>query len=254
MTEFYKYNLSEILNKSLKNLNFKYPTPIQDKSIPLILEGNDILGSSQTGTGKTAAYSIPIIELLLKSKQSSLLILIPTRELAKQVIDVIHSLLGFKRKINSVSLIGGESMSKQLSQLRRRPRIFVGTPGRINDHLERGTVNFNDVKHLVLDETDRMLDMGFEVQINKILKHIKNKKQILMFSATIPKDIIKLSSKYLNNQVRISIGESNTVAKNITQEIKELKADQKLDELIEQINKRNGSILIFVKTKYGTEN
>ncbi len=253
MTEFSKYNLSETLNKSLKNINFKNPTPIQDKSIPLILEGNDILGSAQTGTGKTAAYSIPIIELLLKSKQSSVLILIPTRELAKQVLDVIHSLLGFKAKINSVSLIGGESMSKQLSQLRRRPRIFVGTPGRINDHLERGTVNFKDVKHLVLDETDRMLDMGFEVQINKILKHIKNQKQILMFSATIPKDIIKLSSKYLTDPVRVSIGDSNKVAKNITQEIKELKSDEKLDELIKQINERSGSILIFVKTKYGTE-
>ena len=253
MTEFSKYNLSETLNKSLKNINFKNPTPIQDKSIPLILEGNDILGSAQTGTGKTAAYSIPIIELLLKSKQSSVLILIPTRELAKQVLDVIHSLLGFKAKINSVSLIGGESMSKQLSQLRRRPRIFVGTPGRINDHLERGTVNFKDVKHLVLDETDRMLDMGFEVQINKILKHIKNQKQILMFSATIPKDIIKLSSKYLTDPVRVSVGDSNEVAKNITQEIKELKSDEKLDELIKQINERSGSILIFVKTKYGTE-
>ncbi len=253
MTEFSKYNLSETLNKSLKNINFKNPTPIQDISIPLILKGNDILGSAQTGTGKTAAYSIPIIELLLKSKKSSVLILIPTRELAKQVLNVIHSLLGFKSKINSVSLIGGESMSKQLSQLKRRPRIFVGTPGRINDHLEKGTVNFKYVKHLVLDETDRMLDMGFEVQIKKILKHIKNQKQILMFSATIPKDIIKLSSKYLTDAVRVSIGDSNEVAKNITQEIKELKSDEKLPELIKQINERNGSILIFVKTKYGTE-
>ena len=253
MTEFSKYKLSETLSRSLKNINFINPTPIQDKSIPLILEGNDILGSAQTGTGKTAAYSIPILELLLKSKKSSVLILIPTRELAKQVLNVIHSLLGFKSPINSVSLIGGESMSKQLSLLKRKPRIYVGTPGRINDHLERRTVNFKDVKYLVLDETDRMLDMGFEVQINKILKHIKNEKQILMFSATIPKDIIKLSSKYLNNPVRISIGSSNTVANNITQEIKELKSDEKLDQLINEINERNGSILVFVKTKYGTE-
>ena len=253
MTEFSKYKLSETLNRSLKNINFINPTPIQDKSIPLILEGNDILGSAQTGTGKTAAYSIPILELLLKSKKSSVLILIPTRELAKQVLNVIHSLLGFKSPINSVSLIGGESMTKQLSLLKRKPRIYVGTPGRINDHLERRTVNFKDVKYLVLDETDRMLDMGFEVQINKILKHIKNEKQILMFSATIPKDIIKLSSKYLNNPVRISIGSSNTVANNITQEIKELKSDEKLDQLINEINERNGSILVFVKTKYGTE-
>ena len=253
MSKFSKFNLSDTLNKSLKSINFITPTPIQEKSIPIILDGNDILGSAQTGTGKTAAYAIPILDLLLKSKKSSVLILIPTRELAKQVLDVVHSLLGFKSSISSISLIGGESMSKQLSQLKRRPRIFVGTPGRINDHLRRGSLNFNDVKYLILDETDRMLDMGFEVQIKDILKHIKGEKQILMFSATIPKNIIKLSSKYLNNPVRVSVGDSNIVAENITQEIIELKSDEKLLQVIDQINKRNGSILVFVKTKYGTE-
>lgn len=253
MGTFSKFNLSDTLNKSLKSINFITPTPIQEKSIPIILDGNDILGSAQTGTGKTAAYTIPILDLLLKSKKSSVLILIPTRELAKQVLDVVHSLLGFKSSISSISLIGGESMSKQLSQLKRRPRIFVGTPGRINDHLRRGSLNFNDVKYLILDETDRMLDMGFEVQIKDILKHIKGEKQILMFSATIPKNIIKLSSKYLKNPVRVSVGDSNIVAENITQEIIELKSDEKLLQLIDQINKRNGSILVFAKTKYGTE-
>ena len=253
MRKFSKFNLSDTLNNSLKSINFITPTPIQEKSIPIILDGNDILGSAQTGTGKTAAYAIPIIDLLLKSKKSSVLILIPTRELAKQVLDVVHSLLGFKSSISSISLIGGESMSKQLSQLKRRPRIFVGTPGRINDHLRRGSLNFNDVKYLILDETDRMLDMGFEVQIKDILKHIKGEKQILMFSATIPKNIIKLSSKYLKNPVRVSVGDSNIVAENITQEIIELKSDEKLLQVIDQINKRNGSILVFVKTKYGTE-
>ena len=253
MTLFSKYNLNEILNKSLKNINFTNPTPIQEKSIPLILQGKDILGSAQTGTGKTAAFCIPLLELLMKSSRGSLLIMIPTRELAKQVLDVINSLLGFKSSINTATLIGGESMSKQLSQLKKRPRIYVGTPGRINDHLQRGTLNLHDAKYLVLDETDRMLDMGFEVQINKIIKFLPVSKQVLMFSATIPNNILKLSSKYLNDPVRISVGESNTVAKNIKQEIIELKSDEKLDELINQINTRNGSILIFVKTKYGTE-
>ena len=253
MTLFSKYNLNEVLNKSLKNINFTSPTPIQEKSIPLILQGKDILGSAQTGTGKTAAFCIPILELLMKSPRGSLLVMIPTRELAKQVLDVINSLLGFKSSINTATLIGGESMSKQLSQLKKRPRIYVGTPGRINDHLQRGSLNLHDAKYLVLDETDRMLDMGFEVQINKIIKFLPVSKQVLMFSATIPNNILKLSSKYLNDPVRISVGESNTVAKNIKQEIIELKSDEKLDELINQINTRNGSILIFVKTKYGTE-
>ena len=253
MTLFSKYNLNEVLNKSLKSINFTTPTPIQEKSIPLILQGKDILGSAQTGTGKTAAFCIPILELLMKSPRGSLLVMIPTRELAKQVLDVINSLLGFKSSINTATLIGGESMSKQLSQLKKRPRIYVGTPGRINDHLQRGSLNLHDAKYLVLDETDRMLDMGFEVQINKIIKFLPISKQVLMFSATIPNNILKLSSKYLNDPVRISVGESNTVAKNIKQEIIELKSDEKLDELINQITNRNGSILIFVKTKYGTE-
>tara|TARA_B100000579_G_scaffold210288_1_gene171766 strand:- start:399 stop:1823 length:1425 start_codon:yes stop_codon:yes gene_type:complete len=253
MTEFSKYKLNYVLNKSLKSLNFKNPTPIQEKSIPLILKGNDILGSAQTGTGKTAAFCIPILELLMKSSRGSLLIMIPTRELAKQVLDVINSLIGYKTSINTATLIGGESMSKQLSQLKKRPRIYIGTPGRINDHLQRGTLKLYDAKYLVLDETDRMLDMGFEVQINKIIKFLPLKRQVLMFSATIPNNIIKLSSKYLNKPIRISVGESNIVAKNIKQEIIELKADEKLDQLIKQIDNRNGSILIFVKTKYGTE-
>ena len=253
MADFSQYNLNEVLNKSLKSLNFKTPTPIQEKSIPLILKGNDILGSAQTGTGKTAAFCIPILELLMKSPRGSLLIMIPTRELAKQVLDVIDSLIGFKSPIKSATLIGGESMSKQLSQLKRRPRIFVGTPGRINDHLQRGTLNLHDTKYLVLDETDRMLDMGFEVQINKIIKYLPISKQVLMFSATIPNNILKLSSKYLSKPIRISIGETNVVAKNIKQETIEIETDEKLSTLVTQIESRKGSILVFVKTKYGTE-
>ena len=253
MADFSQYNLNEVLNKSLKSLNFKTPTPIQEKSIPLILKGNDILGSAQTGTGKTAAFCIPILELLMKSPRGSLLIMIPTRELAKQVLDVIDSLIGFKNPIKSATLIGGESMSKQLSQLKRRPRIFVGTPGRINDHLQRGTLNLHDTKYLVLDETDRMLDMGFEVQINKIIKYLPISKQVLMFSATIPNNILKLSSKYLSKPIRISIGETNVVAKNIKQETIEIETDEKLSTLVTQLESRKGSILVFVKTKYGTE-
>ena len=253
MNDFIKFNLNEVLSKSLKSINFTKPTPIQLESIPLVLQGKDILGSAQTGTGKTAAFCIPMIERLMKSNKGSALIMIPTRELAKQVLDVVHSLLGFKSSINTVALIGGELMSKQLSQLKKRPRIFVGTPGRINDHLERGTLNLHDTNLLVLDETDRMLDMGFEVQINKILKFVPKKRQTLMFSATIPENIIKLSSKYLSNPVRVSVGGENIIAKNIKQEVIELKSDEKLIEIKKQISQRNGSILIFVKTKYGTE-
>jgi len=209
MNNFSKFNLNEKLNKSLKNINFKIPTPIQTESIPLVLGGKDILGSAQTGTGKTAAFCIPMIELLMRSSKGSALIMIPTRELAKQVLDVVHSLLGFK--------------------------------------------SLHDTNFLVLDETDRMLDMGFEVQINKILKFVPPKRQTLMFSATIPDNIKKLSTKYLNNPIRVSVGGENVAAKNIKQEVIELKSDEKLIEIKKQILKREGSILVFVKTKYGSE-
>ena len=253
MKNFQKYNLSKEILNSLDGINFKIPTPIQEKAIPLILLGNDVLGSAQTGTGKTAAFCIPMIEILMKSSKGSALILTPTRELAKQVLDVIKILIGHKPELKSVSLIGGESMGKQLSELRKRPRIYVGTPGRINDHLKRGTLNLYDTNFIVLDETDRMLDMGFGVQIDKIIKYIPKKRQTLMFSATIPDDIVKLSFKYLNNPKHISIDNKNIVAKNIKQKIIELTTDEKYDELVSQLSKRIGSVLIFVKTKYGSE-
>ena len=253
MKNFQKYNLSKDILNTLNGMNFKIPTPIQEKAIPLILLGNDILGSAQTGTGKTAAFCIPMIEILMKSNKGSALILTPTRELAKQISDVIKILIGHKRELKSVSLIGGESMGKQLSELRKRPKIFIGTPGRINDHLKRGTLNLYDTNFLVLDETDRMLDMGFAVQIDKIIKYIPKKRQTLMFSATIPKDIVKLSSKYLNNPKHISIDNKNIIAKNIKQKIIELTIDEKYNELVNQLSKREGSVLIFVKTKYGSE-
>ena len=253
MKNFEQFKLSKQMFKSLKNINFDIPTPIQEKSIPLALKGKDILGSAQTGTGKTAAFCIPMIEKLMLSDTSTSLILTPTRELAKQILDSIHILLGFQNHLKSVVLIGGEPISKQLSILKKKPRIIIGTPGRINDLLERKTLNFSKTNYLVLDETDRMLDMGFGPQLDKILKYIPKNKQTLMFSATLPDNIIKLSSKYMIDPERVSIGASNVIAQNINQEIINLKSDSKKEELINQISKREGSILVFVKTKFGSE-
>ena len=137
MNSFEGLSLSQGLNKALKKIDFKKPTPIQAKAIPLAIEGRDILGSAQTGTGKTAAFSVPLIESLLTSDHSTALVLTPTRELAKQVMEVISSLLSDLNHINTACLIGGEQMTRQLKQLKKRPRIIVGTPGRINDHLDR---------------------------------------------------------------------------------------------------------------------
>ena len=167
MTNFQRFGLSKNLNQALIDIDFIDPTPIQSKTIPIALEGRDILGSAQTGTGKTAAFCIPMIELLTRDLDMTALIMTPTRELARQVLDVVNKLIGQKSSIRSACLIGGEAMGKQLNQLRKGPRIIVGTPGRINDHLENETLDLMDCGYLVLDETDRMLDMGFGIQIDQ---------------------------------------------------------------------------------------
>jgi superfamily II DNA/RNA helicase len=254
MTNFEGFSLSQHLKNSLARMNFAIPTPIQIKSIPLALEGKDILGSAQTGTGKTAAFSIPLIELLSRSKQGSALILTPTRELANQVMEVIIQLLGKNNPIKAACLIGGESMHKQLGQLRSHPRIIVGTPGRINDHLDRKSLKLNDTGFLVLDETDRMLDMGFGIQIDRIVKFLPAKRQTLMFSATLPEQIVRLSAKYLRNPERVSTGATNVPSINIKQEVIHLQQEQKYNELIKQLQERTGSVLVFVKTKHNSKN
>lgn len=253
MNNFEGFSLSDALNASLARMNYSEPTPIQKQAIPLALQGHDILGSAQTGTGKTAAFSIPLVESLLRSPYGTALVLTPTRELAKQVLDVIHQLLGHKSQINTAFIIGGEAYGKQMQQLRANPRIIVGTPGRINDHLQRGSLKLHDTGFLVLDETDRMLDMGFGVQLDKIVKHLPAKRQTLMFSATLPQGIINLSGKYLSNPKRVSVGQTNVVATNIKQEVIRIEQSDKYQELQIQLNERQGSVIVFVKTKHNAD-
>ena len=253
MTNFEGFDLSENLLKSLAKMNYSEPTPIQEQAIPHALKGRDVLGSAQTGTGKTAAFSIPLVQAIMKSDHGTALVMTPTRELAKQVLDVIHQLLGHQNHINTAFIIGGDSMGKQLSQLKRNPRIIVGTPGRINDHLERGTLDLSDAGFLVLDETDRMLDMGFGVQLDRIMKYMPEEHQTLMFSATMPNEIVQISKKYLTNPERISIGATNVIAPKIKQEAIRIEQPQKYQELQTQLHERTGSVIIFIKTKYGAD-
>ena len=253
MKTFQEIELPEALRHTLQHMQFNEPTPIQAEAIPLALQGQDILGSAQTGTGKTGAFGIPLVAKLLASADGSALVMTPTRELATQVMTHLQAMLGRRSKIKSALLIGGESMPKQLTQLRNRPRVIVGTPGRINDHLQRGSLVLHDTDFLVLDETDRMLDMGFTVQIENVLKYMPAKRQTLLFSATLPKNIVRIAEKYLNNPARVAVSATFSPAANIKQDTLKVSEADKYPNLLVQLDEREGSVIVFVKTKYGTE-
>ncbi len=244
--------LDNILN-SITKIGFEKPTPIQEQAIPVAIKGSDILGSAQTGTGKTAAFALPMVCHLLKNPDASALVLLPTRELAAQVVDATRKMMGNVNHLKIALLIGGESMVKQLQDLKRSPKIIVGTPGRINDHLKRRSLKLNNTNFLVLDETDRMLDMGFGIQLDEIAKYLPAERQTLMFSATMPKNIMELSKKYLTNPKRIAIGDVNAVAAKVKQEIIKTNDATKYSDLIKQFDERTGSHIVFVKTKFGAD-
>jgi ATP-dependent RNA helicase DeaD len=252
MENFNSLNLEKTLMDAIAVINFKTPTPIQAQAIPVALEGKDILGTAQTGTGKTAAFGIPLVNFLLKTQKDTALVMTPTRELATQVMQTMTSLIG-RGNIRTALLIGGDSMQKQLRQMQRNPRLIVGTPGRINDHLERRTLKLQNTTFLVLDESDRMLDMGFTPQINQVLKTVPEKHQTLLFSATLANNIVRLAERYLKNPIRISVGSTSTPIDKIKQEIIHVKDGDKYNQLIKEIYNRKGAILIFVKTRRGAE-
>lgn len=255
MTDFLSMGLPAVLQDSLvEKLKFTTPTPIQAQAVPPALEGRDILGSAQTGTGKTIAFLIPILVHLLKpeNKDSVALIITPTRELAQQVLDQAIS-LGTRSFLTKALLIGGDSMFKQLKQLRANPRLIIGTPGRINDHIRRNSVALNRCDFLVLDETDRMLDMGFSVQLETILAKLNQDRQTLLFSATLPDNARQISKKYLQDPVRVKIDQDNSPSKNIDQQVISVQEKEKYDTLIKELEKREGTIIVFMKTKFSTE-
>ena len=252
MEDFLSLKLEQTLMDSIAKLNYKTPTPIQAQAIPVALAGKDILGTAQTGTGKTLAFGIPIINFLLKTKKEAALIITPTRELAQQVFQEVNNLVG-RGNIRTAQLVGGQSMVKQLNSLKRNPRLIVGTPGRINDHLKRNTLRLNNTNFVALDEADRILDQGFAPQINQILQTVPKKRQTLLFSATLPKEILRLSEKYLINPERISVGSTTTPIAKIKQEVVRVKDGDKYNQLIKEIYTRKGAILVFVKTRRNAE-
>lgn len=247
MEDFSEFNLSSGLQNSLERLGYTKPTDIQKQAIPHILAGKDVLGTAQTGTGKTGAFLIPLITFLEQKPTEQAIVLAPTRELAQQIFKVALEMVKHNRSLRLALLIGGDAMSKQLFHLKQKPRIIIGTPGRVNDHLNRGTLDLSHTSFVVLDETDRMLDMGFGIQIDDIFKHMPKERQTALFSATLPKQILKLVDNYLTEPVRVSSGELNTVAKNIEQKV--MKVQNKQTALEELLPTLQGTIIIFVKTQ-----
>ena len=251
-TEFSGLGISPKLLDILDELKFKTPTPIQIKSIPVAGAGKDLIGIAQTGTGKTLAFGLPMIERVARLKAMGL-VLLPTRELAIQV-DQSLVMIGEKLGLRTAVLIGGESFNRQLDALRRRPHIIVATPGRLIDHLERGTVNLDRVKCLVLDEADMMLDMGFAPQIETVLRQTPKERQTMLFSATMPSAIIRIAGRHMKLPIRVEVAPSGTTVENVAQEMLIVQRADKLPELRKLLDKYRGSVLIFVRTKYGVKN
>ncbi len=248
-TSFYGLGIAPRILDILDRMKFTVPTPIQHKAIPIAIEDKDIIGVAQTGTGKTLAFAIPIIQRLSQGRGRAL-ILVPTRELAIQVNEAFQQ-IAQSFGIKTAVIIGGASMHLQLKALRKNPRVLVATPGRLVDHMERRTVLLADVNVLVLDEADRMLDMGFLPQIERIIKFVPRNRQTMLFSATIPGEIIRMAAAHMKLPIHVEVAPSGTTAENIIQEVFIVRRSSKRQLLIKLLDRYHGPILIFSRTKIG---
>ena len=247
---FSELGISPRILEVLERLNFLIPTPIQVKAIPIAIEGKDLIGIAQTGTGKTLAFGVPMLQRLAFMPAKKGIVVLPTRELALQVNDALQK-IGRVFGLKTAVLIGGASMGEQINALRFNPHIIIGTPGRINDHLERRTLRLSEVAVLVLDEADRMLDMGFLPQIKKILESITAQHQTMLFSATMPDNILLIAKKYMKQPVHIEISRSGTLADTVEQELFIVRREQRTRLLNVLFSQYKGSVLVFSRTKHG---
>jgi ATP-dependent RNA helicase RhlE len=246
---FHTLGIAPGLLSILDQLKLTQPTPIQAQAIPVAIQGKDVMGIAQTGTGKTLAFGIPMIAQIMLDKTKQGLVLLPTRELALQVNESLMRLgrpLGFRTAV----LIGGDSMEKQKRQIRANPHIIIATPGRLNDHLGQRTISLARVSILVLDEADHMLDMGFAPQIAKIVAHVPKKRQTMLFSATMPREVVALATSYMELPLRVEVSPPGKAADKVTQEIFFVAHMEKLDLLVKLLNEYAGSTLVFTRTKF----
>lgn len=245
---FDELGIKNTILASIKKLGFTNPTPIQEKTIPIGISGQDLVGVAQTGTGKTLAFGIPMIQRLGVLGGRGL-VLLPTRELALQVQDSLKK-LGNCLGLKTAAFIGGEAQERQLYALRRNPDVIIATPGRLIDFLKRRLLNLNDIKVLVLDEADMMFDLGFAPQVEEILTNMPSDRQTMLFSATMPNAIAKLAATHMKMPVSIETAPSGTTAEKVDQEMYIMHKDDKIKHLEKILNEYKGSVLIFVRTKY----
>ncbi|MDN4523255.1 DEAD/DEAH box helicase [Fictibacillus fluitans] len=250
MTTFSELGLSPELLKSINNMGFEEATPIQRDTIPTALKGTDLIGQAQTGTGKTAAFGIPLIEKIdVKSRKIQGIVLAPTRELAVQVGEELNKIGQFKG-IKTLPIYGGQSIVRQIKALKNGPHIIVGTPGRVIDHINRKTLKLEDVHTVVLDEADEMLNMGFIEDIETILENVPNERHTMLFSATMPKQIQKLAERFMKDVLIIRVKASEMTVKSIEQEYVEVKEKQKFDALTRLLDIQSPELaIVFGRTK-----
>ena len=252
LEKFQNLNISEVIICALNEMGFEEPTPIQSESIPVAMSGVDMIGQAQTGTGKTAAYGIPVLEKILKaepSKEIQTVVLSPTRELAMQVAEELNHLAQFTN-IQALPIYGGQDMERQLRRLRKSPQIIVATPGRLIDHMKRGTIDLSHIATIVLDEADEMLDMGFIDDINLIMAATPNTRQTLLFSATMPKPIQQLAETFLHDPLMIRMKTKEVTMDLIEQSYIEVPDRQKFDILCRLLDLQEPDLaIIFVRTK-----
>jgi ATP-dependent RNA helicase RhlE len=247
-TGFAALGLSSHALRSLEKAGYEQPTPIQAQAIPHALAGKDVIGCAATGTGKTAAFVLPMLDRLEGKTGPRALILAPTRELANQIAEHVQA-FGSSRGLKGATLIGGASMSHQIRDLRGGAQIVIATPGRLIDHLDQGTVKLNDVEILVLDEADRMLDMGFKPQLTRILARVPRTRQTLLFSATMAGEVAQFAKAHLKDPARVEVHRSGTTAAKASQRVFLVSQNDKTPLLLALLSEDDASTLVFTRTK-----
>ncbi|QLH75503.1 MAG: DEAD/DEAH box helicase [Methanomassiliicoccales archaeon] len=246
---FDSLGLDPLLLKAVERMGFKEPTPVQSQTIPLLLEGKDVMAQAQTGTGKTAAFGLPLLQNITRGRKPYALVLVPTRELGIQVSEEIKKLAHYMDDVRVLPIYGGRSIDEQIQQLKKGVDIVVGTPGRIIDHLQRKTLDLSEIEYLVLDEADRMLDMGFIEDIELIISKVPKKRQTMLFSATIPEGVRDIAAKHMRDHVKVNISEQELVLPTTKQIYFNIERKNKIWALCRVLDKYQPKAIVFAQTK-----